>query len=209
MILRDAFAATGLKPPAPVRRIARPAAQPGDEHGAAWRFAGRDRRHAASSLARIHDDLRQARYRRPPLDRAALAGRREVPNEPPCHELDRYLTIRRSLGYDLAHGRTDSAPLRRLRRGRAGTEYHHTALPALAGERLARQDSRPGPHASVWSGSLPSGCMAWTPTHEVPPRALIPSRYRRLRPYIYSDDGNRRDRRGRRRAAIDLWHARR
>ena len=106
-------------------------------------------------------------------------------------ELDRYLTIRRSLGYDLG---TTARILRRFIAfaDRQGADYITTDL-------FLRWQAAFG-HANrqTWSARL--GMVRifaqWLhgidPKHEVPPHALIPSRYRRSRPYIYSEEDIRR-----------------
>jgi integrase/recombinase XerD len=101
-------------------------------------------------------------------------------------ELDRYLAIRRSLGYDLS---TSARVLRRFvafahgRKARCLTTDLFLAWQAEFGE--ANQQT--------WSARL--GMVRqfalWLsgvdPRHEVPPKALIPGRYRRSKPYIYSE----------------------
>ncbi|MFZ0429732.1 MAG: tyrosine-type recombinase/integrase [Acidobacteriota bacterium] len=106
-------------------------------------------------------------------------------------ELDRYLAIRRSLGYDL---RTSERYLRRFITfvDSQGSDRINTDL-------FVRWQACFG-HANrqTWSARL--GAIRifarWLhgidPKHEVPPQALIPSRYRRSRPYIYSDQEVRR-----------------
>jgi integrase len=106
-------------------------------------------------------------------------------------ELDRYLTIRRTLGYDLS---TAERILRRFIAfaEREDAEYISTAL------FLRWQDVSGSANRPTWAGILGTvrifaqwlHCM--DPKHEVPPQALIPSRYRRPRPYIYSDEEIRR-----------------
>ena len=106
-------------------------------------------------------------------------------------ELDRYLTIRRSLGYDLG---TAARILRRFVgfADQQGAEYITTEL-------FLRWQAAFG-HANrqTWSARL--GMVRifaqWLhgidPKHEVPPQALFPSRCRRSRPYIYSVEEVRR-----------------
>ena len=103
-----------------------------------------------------------------------------------CQELDRYLTIRRSLGYDLG---TTARVLRRFiafadsRRRRA---RQHRPFPALAGELRRR-----GPPDLGGALGMVRLFAQWLhgldPAHEAPPRGLIPHRIRRSRPYIYSE----------------------
>lgn len=103
-----------------------------------------------------------------------------------ANELDRYLGIRRSLGWDL---RTDERILRRFVTF-AGREsathvstdlvlrWHATLTDAQASTR-SRQIGKVRLFAEWLSGL--------DPEHEVPPRGLLPDRYRRVRPFIYSD----------------------
>ena len=122
-------------------------------------------------------------------------------------DLDRYLTIRRSLGYDLEHGRTDPAPIHRLRGTGARRVHQHRALPAMAA------GVRPGEPAHVGEalGYRPALCPVAPrprPRHEVPPRALIPGRYRRAASLYLQRGRNPADRRGRCRTAVDQRHPR-
>ena len=106
-------------------------------------------------------------------------------------ELDRYLAVRRSLGFDL---RTDERVLRRfvafaeeqradyisadlfLRwRAAFGEANRHTWARRLGIVRLFAQ----------WMHGL-------DPKHDVPSRSLVPGNYRRSRPYIYSEHEIRR-----------------
>ena len=100
-------------------------------------------------------------------------------------ELDRYLTIRRSLGYDLG------TTARLLRRFVAfaetqGAEHVNTDL------FLKWQASFGQASQQTWAARLGMVRLfaQWLhgldPTHEVPARGLIPQRARRSRPYIYS-----------------------
>jgi integrase/recombinase XerD len=103
-----------------------------------------------------------------------------------AHELDRYLSVRRSLGADL---RTDERILRRFvtfadNDGVTHTStdlflrWHATLAEAGSSTRAARL-SKVRLFAQ-WLSGLDSD-------HEVPPRGLLPDRYRRVRPYIYSE----------------------
>jgi integrase len=102
-------------------------------------------------------------------------------------ELDRYLTIRRSLGYAL---RTTERVLRRFIAfaDREEAAYISTALFLRWQEAFGRANRH------TWSRRL--GMIRlfaqWLhgidPRHEVPSRALISSRYRRAQPYIYSEE---------------------
>jgi integrase/recombinase XerD len=102
-------------------------------------------------------------------------------------ELDRYLTIRRSLGYDLG------TTARLLRRFVAfaetqGAEHVNTDL-FLKWQANFGQASR-----QTWAARLGMVRLfaQWLhgldPAHQVPPRGLIPHRARRSRPYIYGAD---------------------
>jgi integrase len=101
------------------------------------------------------------------------------------HELDRYLSVRRSLGYDL---RTAERVLRRFV-DFAETEQaqHITTTLFLRWQNTFGQAGR-----ETWAARFGMVRLfaQWLhgldPTHEAPPRGLIPSRYRRMRPYIYS-----------------------
>lgn len=101
-------------------------------------------------------------------------------------ELDRYLSVRRSLGYDL---RTDERILRRFvafAHNDGATHistdlvlrWHATLAKAGTSTRAARV--RTVRVFAQWLSGL-------DPDHEVPPRGLLPDRYRRVRPYIYSE----------------------
>jgi len=102
-------------------------------------------------------------------------------------ELNRYLTIRRSLGY---HLRADERILRRFIAfaEQEGAEFISTDL-FLRWHNTFGRASR-----QTWATRL--GIVRrfseWlhgiNPGHEVPPQALIPRRYHRARPYIYSDE---------------------
>ena len=101
-------------------------------------------------------------------------------------QLDRYLSVRRSLGYDL---RTEERRLRRFARfaDQEGAQHIDTAL-------FLRWDaSLPAVTTSTRSARLSAVRLfaQWLssidPAHEVPPRGLLPDRSRRSRPYIYSE----------------------
>ena len=101
-------------------------------------------------------------------------------------ELDRYLAIRRSLGYDLG---TSARVLRRFvafahgRRAKYITTDLFLAWQAEFGEANQQTwSARLGMvrHFALWLSGI-------DPRNEVPPKALFPGRYRRARPYIYSD----------------------
>lgn len=106
-------------------------------------------------------------------------------------ELDRYLTIRRSLGYSLV---TEERILRKFVAfaERENAECVSTAL------FLRWQEAFGSANKQTWARRLGIvrlfaqwlHCM--DPKHEVPPQSLIPSRTRRPHPYIYSEDEVRR-----------------
>lgn len=106
-------------------------------------------------------------------------------------ELDRYLTIRRSLGYDLS---TSERVLRKFIAfaEQEDAEYVSTAL------FLRWQKTFGSANRQTWARRLGMVRLLaqWLhcvdPRHEVPPQGLIPNRYRRARPYIYSDEEIRR-----------------
>jgi integrase/recombinase XerD len=103
-----------------------------------------------------------------------------------AEELDRYLTIRRSLGYDLS---TAARVLRRFVTFAHGRKARHITTDLF----LAWQAEFGEANQQTWSARL--GMVRqfalWlsgiNPRNEVPPKALIPGRYRRTRPYIYSE----------------------
>jgi integrase/recombinase XerD len=103
-----------------------------------------------------------------------------------AQELDRYLTIRRSLGYDLS---TAARVLRRFVTFAHGRKARHITTDLF----LAWQAEFGEANQQAWSARL--GMVRqfalWlsgiNPKNEVPPKALIPGRYRRTRPYIYSE----------------------
>lgn len=102
------------------------------------------------------------------------------------HELDRYLTVRRSLGYDLG---TSERVLRRfVAFAEAEQAQHISTAVFLRWQEIFGQAGR-----ETWAARFGMVRLfaQWLhgldPTHEVPPRGLIPSRYRRMRPYIYTE----------------------
>src|SRR5258708_5453586 len=100
-------------------------------------------------------------------------------------ELDRYLTIRRSLGYDLA---TTARLLRRFVAFAETQDAEHVNTDLF----LKWQASFGQASRQTWAARLGMVRLfaQWLhgldPTHEVPARGLIPHRARRSRPYIYS-----------------------
>lgn len=100
-------------------------------------------------------------------------------------ELDRYLTVRRSLGYDLG---TSERVLRRfVDFAEAKGTSHVTADLFLRWQEAFGEAGR-----QTWAARFGMVRLfaQWLhgldPTHELLPRGLVPSRYRRTRPHIYS-----------------------
>jgi len=106
-------------------------------------------------------------------------------------ELDCYLSIRRSLGYDL---RTDERILRRFVTYYEAQGDNHISTNLF----LRWQVSCPPVSRNTWARRLGivRAFAQWLhgidPAHEIPPQSLIPSRHRRPQPYIYSEDEIRR-----------------
>lgn len=106
-------------------------------------------------------------------------------------ELDRYLTIRRSLGFNLS---TTARVLRRFVAFAEQQGANHISTD------LFLQWQKVFGHANrqTWSSYLEmirifaQWLQGLDPEHEVPPKGLIPRRYRRSQPYIYSDEEIRR-----------------
>ena len=105
----------------------------------------------------------------------------------PLHqELDRYLTIRRSLGYDLD---TSARVLRRF----VDFADSQGAVHLTADLFLRWQETFGHAGSQTWAARLSMVRLfaQWLhgldPAHEPPPRGLIPYRRRRPRPYIYSE----------------------
>jgi integrase len=101
-------------------------------------------------------------------------------------ELDRYLTIRRSLGYDLG---TTARILRRFIAFAESQGIEHVSTDLF----LRWQETFGRAGRQTWAArfGIVRLFAQWLhgldPAHEVPPRGLIPYRLRRSRPYIYSD----------------------
>ena len=101
-------------------------------------------------------------------------------------QLDRYLTVRRSLGYDLG---TSERILRRFTRFADGEgvdhidtalflRWHATLADACTSTRVARFTA-----VRLFAQWLRS----FDPAHEVPPRGLLSGSIQRSRPHIYTD----------------------
>ena len=122
-------------------------------------------------------------------------------------QLDRYLSVRRSLGYDL---RTDERILRRFVRfaDQEGASRIDTALflrwdAGLPDVGTSTRSARFGKVRlfAQWLSSI-------DPAHEVPPRGLLPDRSGRTRPLYLQRARDRIDHRGGQGSAVDLWSAR-
>ena len=102
-------------------------------------------------------------------------------------ELDRYLAVRRGLGFEL---RTDERILRRFIKYVDSTGFEHVNAGAFIGWRESFGDA----NQHTWSRRLgivrifAQWLHGTDPRHEVPPRDLVPSRRQRSRPYIYTPD---------------------
>jgi integrase len=102
------------------------------------------------------------------------------------HELDRYLSVRRSLGYNLE---TTERVLHRFIDFADTERASHITTDLF----LRWQDAFGAAGRQTWAARLGMVRLfaQWLhgldPAHEVPPRGLVPSRYRRVRPYIYSE----------------------
>jgi site-specific recombinase XerD len=102
-------------------------------------------------------------------------------------ELDRYLAVRRGLGFEL---RTDERILRRFIKYVDSTGFEHVNAGAFIGWSESFGDA----NQHTWSRRLgivrifAQWLHGTDPRHEVPPRDLVPSRRQRSRPYIYTPD---------------------
>jgi integrase len=107
------------------------------------------------------------------------------------NELDRYLAIRRSLGFDL--GTTEGI----LRRFIAFAKQQNADY--ITTDLFLRWQKEFGhAHRSTWARRLgmvrllAQWLRGLDQKHEVPPKTLIPARYQRIHPYIYKDEEIRR-----------------
>lgn len=106
-------------------------------------------------------------------------------------ELDRYLSVRRSLGYDL---RTAERILRRFIAfaETEGAEHISPTLFKRWRETFGRASRQTWAARLVAVRIFAQWLHGMDPRHEVPSKALIPGCRRRPRPYIYGDDDIRR-----------------
>lgn len=101
-------------------------------------------------------------------------------------ELDRYLTIRHGLGYDLG---TAARVLRRFIAFAENQGADHITTDLFLRWKAAFGKA----NCHTWAARLgmvrifAQWLCGIDPRNEVPPQGLIPSRYRRSRPYIYSE----------------------
>lgn len=102
-------------------------------------------------------------------------------------ELQRYLNMRRNLGYDLS---TSERVLKRFVSFLEDRNETHIRLELF----LEWKASFGYANQSTWSRRLgmirlfASWLHSLDPWHQVPPSSLIPGRYQRKQPYIYTDD---------------------
>jgi integrase/recombinase XerD len=100
--------------------------------------------------------------------------------------VDEYLALRRGLGFRL---RKPSALLRHF-----ATFLEHEHAPSITRELALRWAQQPThTHPAYWTtrlGVVRRFAQFWSasdPRTEVPPRGLLPHRYRRTHPYLYTD----------------------
>ena len=101
-------------------------------------------------------------------------------------QLDRYLRVRRSLGYDLG---TSERILRRFTRfaDHEGADHIDTALFLRWHTTLAEACSSTRVARLSFVRLFAQWLSSFDPAHEVPPRGLLPGSYKRSRPHIYTD----------------------
>ncbi|EGO93226.1 Phage integrase family protein (plasmid) [Acidiphilium sp. PM] len=101
-------------------------------------------------------------------------------------QLDRYLNVRRSLGYDLG---TSERILRRFTRfaDREGAAYIDTALFLRWHATLAEACTSTRAARLSVVRLFAQWLSSFDPAHEVPPRGLLPGSVQRSRPHIYSE----------------------
>lgn len=102
-------------------------------------------------------------------------------------ELDRYLSIRRSLGFKLS---TEERILRKLVAfaEQEKTDWISTALFLRWKDAFGQANQQTWAHRLGMVRMFAQWLHSMDSKHEVPPQALIPSRMRRPHPYIYSED---------------------
>ena len=101
--------------------------------------------------------------------------------------LESYLDLRHRLGFKL---RLAGGLLRRFVRfaqqKKASIHYHEAGV-GMGHPTRPIANRRSGPIAWAWYAALPSTSAAVDPRTEVPPQELLPHRYHRNPPYLYSD----------------------
>lgn len=102
-------------------------------------------------------------------------------------QLDRYLAVRRSLGYDLS---TAERILRRLTRfaDAEGATHINTALFLRWHSTLSDSSGKTRAARLTVARLFAQWLSSFDPGHEVPPRGLLPNATARARPHIYTDD---------------------
>lgn len=103
-----------------------------------------------------------------------------------AHELDRYLAIRRSLGFDLG---TAARVLRRFVAFAHSKGVDHITTELFLGwkDEFGEASSQTWAARLVMVRQFAQWLSGIDPRNEVPPKVLVPGRHRRPRPYIYSD----------------------
>jgi len=100
--------------------------------------------------------------------------------------LDDYISVRRSLGYDLSFA---ARVLRGFTRfaDREGTDHITVDLFLRWKKGFGKADNIRGRRGLEWCACSPAGCRDTNARTEVPPPGLIAGKLRRGRPYIYSE----------------------
>jgi len=103
-----------------------------------------------------------------------------------AHELNRYLTIRRSFGFDLV---TDARVLRRFVAFAECQDAPYITTDLFLKWKAAFGNAGQATWAARFGmvRLFAQWLNGFDPRHEVPPKGLIPGRYRRTRPHIYSE----------------------
>lgn len=147
-----------------------------------WRDLVRDRTVAAAREPRHHPDLREGRHRCAENIEPALAGRRAMTNLRSA--LDKYLSMRKGLGYKYEH---------QTRRLADFVAFMEKRKARIITTKLAMQWATlpPDRHAS-WALRLSDvrgfarHVANFDPRTEVPPVGMLPG-WKRAKPYVYSD----------------------
>lgn len=101
-------------------------------------------------------------------------------------QLDRYLSVRRNLGYDLG---TSERILRRFTRFADGEGVHHIDTPLFLRWHATLADACTSTRVARFTAVrlFAQWLSSFDPAHEVPPRRLLPGSIQRSRPHIYTD----------------------